>query len=65
MDKKLVWMLTASAVYLGVALYNLFHPFVELYLIQMAWIIVLSMPFWIPIVGRWTDTKMFWKKYHE
>lgn len=55
------WMFWTGAIYLGMGLpVALYYKDVRPELIQLAWIIVLSMPFWWPPLGRWLNMDITW-----
>jgi hypothetical protein len=56
------WLFWTTAFYLeAVAVdYNLGKP-VMLELIQFAWIIIMSLPLWVPPLSRWLNVKYIWE----
>ena len=55
------WLFWASVVYLCVAVYNVNYPFTSLEIIQLAWLIVLSLPLWISPLARYLNMRTIWQ----
>lgn len=57
------WMFWTGAIYLCIGLpVALYYKDIRPELIQLAWLIVLSMPFWCPPVGRWLNMSVEWDR---
>ncbi len=56
------WLFWTSFVYFWVGMYAVFvNPFCRLELIQAVWILIVSLPLWIPSLARWLNLKTFWE----
>jgi hypothetical protein len=67
--KQVVWqrsggyyLFYTSFIYMCVALYSVFvEPVEHIEYIQMVWLLVASLPLWIPPLARFLNMKVLWK----
>lgn len=55
----LFWL---SVIYLIVGFANIRYAFTQVEYIQVAWIVLLSLPLWCKPIGRYFNMKMLWEQ---
>jgi len=56
------WLFGWTFVYAVVAVYSVFvEPVASIELIQAAWLLICSMPLWIPPLARFLRMRVLWK----
>ncbi len=57
------WMFYSGLVYFAIGMYCIFvNDFVPVWLAQVTWITVLTLPFAIPPLGRWLNMDVTWDR---
>ena len=56
------WLFWWTAIYTVIALYSVFvEPVARIEYIQMVWVLVCSLPLWIPPLARFLRMRVLWK----
>lgn len=57
-----VWLFVTSFIYFVVGMIDLFvYNFAKTEYIQIVWIVVVSLPLWIPPLARFCNMKLIWE----
>jgi hypothetical protein len=57
------WLVYVSSIYVIVGMVNIFiYQFCEFEHMQFAYLVILGLPLYIPMLGRWVGVKTFWSK---
>lgn len=55
------WMVYTGTIYLVAGFVNLFYKFSPMEILQAVYVVVLSLPLWVPPISRWVGVKLFWR----
>lgn len=56
------WLVWWTGIYTVIALYSVFvEPVASIEYIQMTWILVCSLPLWIPPLAQFLNMRVLWK----
>jgi hypothetical protein len=56
------WLFYCTFIYFWIAMYSVFvNPITELGYIQLAWILISSLPLWVPPLAKFLNMRLLWK----
>jgi hypothetical protein len=57
-----LWMVYVGVVYFAIGMIDIFvYRFCDPELLSLGYCVILSLPLWIPPLGRWVGVSPFWK----
>lgn len=59
----LKYLFMVGLIYLVAGLANLYWKWVPMEYLSMVYVLVLSLPLWVPPISRWAKVNLFWRMY--